>query len=149
MSATDRTAAPQWRFDHLNLHGRADDAALRRLFGEVMGLRPGYRPPFPFPGRWLYRGDEAWLHLVQPAQARDEALRLGHIAFRTDEPAAALIERVRAAGLQHEVAVVPERGEVQVFVPLPGGLVIELDAPADPALGAGGAYRSRLALQRL
>jgi len=149
MSATDRTEPPHWRFDHLNLHGHADGAALRRLFGEVMGLRPGYRPPFPFPGHWLYRGDEAWLHLVQAPPQGDERVRLGHIAFRTDEPAAALIERVRAAGLEHEVAVVPEQGEVQVFVPLPGGLVIELDAPADPALSADGVYRSRLALQRL
>ncbi|WP_394539225.1 hypothetical protein PRJ39_01380 [Lysobacter enzymogenes] len=145
MTATDRIAAPQWRFDHLNLHGRADGAALARLFGRVMGLQPGHRPPFPFPGQWWYRGDEAWLHLVQPAPARDDSVRLGHIAFRTDEPAAALLERVRAAGLEHEVAVVPQQGEVQVFVPLPGGLVIELDAPADPAFAGDGGYRSALA----
>lgn len=145
MAAADLIAPPQWRFDHINLHGRAEDPALARLFGQVMGLRPGYRPPFPFPGRWLYRGEHAWLHLVQPAPAQGEAVRLGHIAFRTDEPAAALIRRVRAAGLGHEVAVVPEQGEVQVFVPLPGGLVIELDAPADAALAGDGAYRSALA----
>ncbi|MGO1071051.1 hypothetical protein [Lysobacter sp. CA199] len=146
MSIADRNATPQWRFDHLNLHGSADQGALARLFGEVMGLRPGYRPPFPFPGQWLYRDDQAWLHLIQPAQAREERVRLGHIAFRTDQAAAALIERVRAAGLEHEVAVVPALGEVQVFVALPGGLVIELDAPADPALGDGqDGYASALA----
>lgn len=145
MSAIDLPVSPHWRFDHLNLRGRAEDPALARLFGDVMGLRPGYRPPFPFPGQWLYRGDEAWLHLVQPASPQEQAPRLGHIAFRTDQPAAALIERVRAAGLAHEVAVVPEQGEVQVFVPLPGGLVIELDAPADPAYAGDGVYRSRLA----
>jgi len=145
MSATAPIPSPHWRFDHLNLRGRAEDAALTRLFGGVMGLRPGYRPPFPFPGQWLYRGDEAWLHLVQPSAAQAQAPRLGHIAFRTDQPAAALIERVRAAGLAHEVAVVPELGEVQVFVPLPGGLVIELDAPADAAYAGDGIYRSRLA----
>jgi len=145
MTAADRTAAPQWRFDHLNLHGRAEDTALARLFGQMMGLRAGYRPPFPFPGQWLYRGDEAWLHLVRPARGQGDGVRLGHIAFRTDEPAAALIERVRAASLEHEWAVVPERGELQLFVPLPGGLVIELDAPADPALAGDGGYRSALA----
>lgn len=144
MSATEPDP-PQWRFDHLNLHGRADRGALARLFGGVMGLRPGYRPPFPFPGQWLYRDDSAWLHLVQPPDAAGEGVRLGHIAFRTDEPAARLIERVRAAGLEHEIARVPEQGEVQVFVALPGGLVIELDAPADQAAGSGGAYRSVLA----
>ncbi|MFK3648128.1 hypothetical protein ACI2IY_06765 [Lysobacter enzymogenes] len=147
MPAIDFSAPAQWRFDHLNLHGHADGAALAALFGEVMGLRPGYRPPFPFPGQWLYRGGDAWLHLVHPSSPHDERLRMGHIAFRTDEPAAALIQRVRAAGLQHEIAVVPERGEVQVFVPLPGGLVIELDAAADPALAGDGVYRSALARQ--
>lgn len=57
MSVTDRKSAPQWRFDHLNLHAAADGSALARLFGEVMGLRAGYRPPFPFPGQWLYRDE--------------------------------------------------------------------------------------------
>ncbi|MEH6421388.1 hypothetical protein [Pseudomonas sp. CGJS7] len=146
MSRTDAAAQPpRWRFDHINLHGHG--AALDRLFGQVMGLRDGYRPPFPFPGRWLYRDDSPWLHLVRPAAGRGEHVRLGHIAFRTDQPAAALIERLRAAGLDYEVALVPEQGDVQLFVALPGGLVIELDAPADPALGDGReAYVAALAL---
>lgn len=89
---------------------------------------------------------------MQPPREAGERVQLGHIAFRTDEPAAALIARVRAAGLEHEVARVPEQGEVQVFVALPGGLVIELDAPADAGLSdaepAGhDGYRSTLALR--
>lgn len=119
--------AARWRFDHVNLQA-GSSPALSRLFGEVMGLRPGYRPPFPFPGQWLYRDTEAWLHVVS-APAQGEAVRLAHIAFRTDEPAADLIARVRAAALDHDVATLPDGG-VQVFVRLPGGVVIELDADA-------------------
>lgn len=135
--------APRWRFDHLNLHARPGSPAVR-LFAEVMGLREGPRPPFPFPGQWLYRGDEAWLHLVQPPQAQGDAARLAHIAFRTDESAEAVIGRVRATGLPFEIAVVPEEASVQIFVALPGGLVIEFDTPADAAC-APQEYRSRLA----
>ncbi|MGO4774013.1 hypothetical protein AB4084_00495 [Lysobacter sp. 2RAB21] len=119
--AVDRAVAPMWHFDHLNLQG-PPDSALTRLFGEVMGLRQGFRPPFRSPGQWL--------HLVQPRGTREGSLRLGHIAFRTDEPAACVLDRLRAAELAFEIEVVPETGCVQFFVALPGGLVIELDAPA-------------------
>lgn len=134
----------QWRFDHLNLHAAAEPA-LQRLFGDVMGLRSGHRPPFPFPGDWLYREDQAWLHLVNTAPS-GRGVRLGHVAFRTDEPAQSLIERVRAAALEHEVAFVPEENCVQIFVRLPGGLVIELDAAAADGDTGGTDYASRLAL---
>lgn len=129
VTANTATAAatPRWRFDHINLRA-GDSAPLARLFGDVMGLRAGYRPPFPFPGTWLYQDDEAWLHLVGAAPGQGDAVRFAHIAFRTDEPAAQLLARVRAAGLDHNVAVVPEDNAVQIFVRLPGGLVVELDA---------------------
>lgn len=34
---------------------------------DVLGLRVGDRPPFPFPGYWLYAGSSAWVH-VAPAE---------------------------------------------------------------------------------
>ena len=125
------TTTPRWRFDHVNVRS-GDSAPLQRLFGEVMGLRSGYRPPFRFPGEWLYRGDEAWLHLVS-APALGAGVQFAHIAFRTDEAASTLLARLRAAQLPHEVAVVPEQQTVQIFVRLPGDFVVELDAPADTA----------------
>lgn len=126
-SQTAETSQYHWRFDHLNLHA-AGEPALQRLFGDVMGLRSGYRPPFPFAGDWLYRDGEAWLHVVDAAPAR--GVRLGHLAFRTDEPAESLLARVHASGLDYRLASVPEENCVQIFVQLPGGLVIELDAAA-------------------
>ncbi|TDR41608.1 hypothetical protein DFR29_11091 [Tahibacter aquaticus] len=137
--------AYRWQFDHLNLHAAAD-APLQRLFGDIMGLTRGYRPPFPFAGDWLYRDGEAWLHLVSARPQPGQGVRLGHIAFRTDEPADSLLARVRDAGLEHEVAFVPEGNCVQIFVRLPGGLVIELDAGAGAGLPRDEAYASRLAL---
>lgn len=120
-----------FRFDHLNLQVTAH-SAWQRLFVEVIGLTAGDRPPFAFPGAWLY-GDagRALLHVIEAPAPQGATVRLGHIAFRSDENADAVLQRLRAAGLAYEVTVVPRDGDVQVFVPLPGGLVIELDLPAD------------------
>lgn len=136
-------ACAVFRFDHLNLHATANARPLR-LFSDVMGFKPGWRPPFPFPGQWFYdTRSQAALHLVDAPASPDEAIRLGQIAFRTDEVADHVLGRLDAAGLPYEVAVVPEAGDVQIFVALPGGLVVELDTPADPAR-APETYRSRL-----
>ncbi len=127
---TEQAASPDWRFDHVNLQA-SDGSALHRLFVEVMGLRPGRRPPFPFPGQWLYgEAEHALVHVVDGRGHDAEAVRLGHVAFRTDRPAAVVIDALRRAGLPFEATTVPGDGEVQLFVPLPGGLLIELDAPA-------------------
>lgn len=133
-----------FRFDHLNLHATTNAPALR-LFSDVMGFNPGWRPPFPFPGQWLYdeRG-QATLHLVDAPASHGDGIQIGHIAFRTGEVADSVLTRLDDAGLSYELAVVPEAGDVQIFVPLPGGLVVELDTPADPARPPE-AYRSRLA----
>jgi catechol 2,3-dioxygenase-like lactoylglutathione lyase family enzyme len=141
---TAEPLAPRWRFDHINLHAAAD-TAMQRLFVDVMGLLPGHRPPFPFPGQWLYgEAQDALLHVVDAPATQGQAVRLGHIAFRTGTSAPEVLARLDAAGLDYEVAVVPEQGDVQVFVPLPGGLIIELDMPADTAFPQG-AYDSLLA----
>ncbi len=57
---------------------------------------------------------------------------LSHIAFRTDEPAQAVLQRVRDSGLPYQLAQVPGEGVAQIFVQMPGGLVIELDALEAP-----------------
>lgn len=119
-----------FRFDHIHLQASAA-SPLQRLFGEVMGLQAGRRPPFPFPGQWLY-GDagQALLHVAETPAHGNKTIRMGHVAFRTDEAADAVLARLDAVGLSYQVAVVPDDGDVQIFVPLPGGLVIELDTPA-------------------
>ena len=120
-----------WHFDHLafNTH---DGAPLQRLFGDLLGLRSGARPPFPFPGRWLYQGDQALVHIIERADVNEPIL--SHIALRSDSDAAAVLQRVQASGLPHQIAQVPEDGLWQIFVQLPGGLLLELDAPAAQAL---------------
>ncbi len=134
---TPITPKPTWRFDHVNV-AVGGTQALRTLFEGVMGLAPGHRPPFPFPGLWLYDGDHAVVHAVEDAglSAANGELRFGHVAFRSVEPAAGVIERVRRSALPFKVAHVPEDNTVQVFVMLPGGFVVELDVSDDKSNGA-------------
>lgn len=35
-----------------------DMEATRRFYVDVMGFREGFRPPFQFPGIWLYQGGD-------------------------------------------------------------------------------------------
>ena len=125
-------ATHAWRFDHVNV-SMGSDQALRRLFGDVMGLQTGYRPPFPFPGQWLYAGDQAVVHAVDDPglSAVTGELRFGHIAFSSEQPASQLSERLRRSGLQFKVARLPEERIAQIFVLLPGGFVVELGVPDD------------------
>ncbi len=120
-----------WRFDHLAFNTDGGPA-LAQAFAELLGLQAGRRPPFPFPGRWLYQDGQALVHVIEQDACPEP--QLSHIAFSTHEAAATVLLRVQASGLEHQVAQVPEDGIWQIFVRLPGGLVLELDAPALGAL---------------
>ncbi len=72
------------RLDHVNIRTtRLLDMV--RWYEDVLGLRTGPRPNFPFPGAWLYAGDHAVIHLVghdgQPAVGSEVDLKLEHFAF--------------------------------------------------------------------
>ncbi|WP_166219305.1 hypothetical protein [Pseudomonas atagonensis] len=114
-----------WTFDHLAFN-TADGQTLQNNFEALLGLKPGRRPPFPFPGRWLYQDEQAVVHVIE--QPTFDETALSHIAFRTDEDAEVVLKRVQGSGLPYQVAQVPEDGIWQVFVQMPGGVVLELDA---------------------
>ena len=68
---------------HVNIRC-ADARASRDFYVGVIGLKEGYRPPFDFPGHWLYLGEIAVIHLVQkpPAEARRPGSgEIDHVAF--------------------------------------------------------------------
>ncbi|MEN0105104.1 MAG: hypothetical protein AAGC84_01625 [Pseudomonas sp.] len=113
-----------WQFDHLAFN-TPDGSDLQDAFARLLGLAPGKRPPFPFPGRWLYQQDQALVHVLE-GQAQEA---LSHIAFRSTEAAEHVLQRVRDSGFAFQVARVPEEKVLQIFVQLPAGVVLELDVP--------------------
>ncbi|WP_295537666.1 VOC family protein [uncultured Pseudacidovorax sp.] len=122
------------QLDHFTLRTTRLDAS-RQFFEQVAGLRVGPRPPFPFPGVWLYLNDRPVVHLAAPAQdaALDDYLGMrhqgaggavDHIAFRgSDLPA--FETRLRALALPYRGRTVPVLAEHQVFVADPNAVTIE------------------------
>lgn len=113
------------QFDHIAFN--TPDGALQMSLEQLLEVKQGPRPPFPFPGTWLYQGDQALVHLIQRDDLKEA--QLSHIALRTNRPASTVLQQVRASGLPYEIAVVPREQTCQIFVTLPGGLVLELDTP--------------------
>ena len=129
-----------WQFDHLSLVTSSPaDSTVSALAG-LLGLSPGYRPPFPFPGRWFYSGEQASLHVIDaPATLPPHAPStvISHIAFRSNASLKSLLPRLNATGKPYRVMRVPEEQTVQIFVQMNTELLIELDIPAradDPTL---------------
>lgn len=120
-----------FRFDHVNIR-TAHPAAVRSFFVEVVGLHEGARPPFDFPGHWLYQGEAAVVHIVTVTD--DAAPAPGgafdHVAFR-GEDYDGVRARLEGAGYEFFERVVPGSGDRQVFVALPGGVKVELDFAPD------------------
>ncbi|POF31790.1 VOC family protein [Roseibium marinum] len=89
------------KLDHVNLRTtRLDD--MIAWYADVLGMRAGPRPDFPFPGAWLYAGDAAAVHLVgiegAEAAGSEEQLKLEHFAFT-------------ASGAEDFEALLKQRGE--------------------------------------
>jgi catechol 2,3-dioxygenase-like lactoylglutathione lyase family enzyme len=117
----------------------------RDFYVELLGFRDGARPPFDFPGHWLYLGERDIVHLigVDPKDNRGLTDYLGdkspeslqgtgaidHIAFQaTDLPG--LRQRVARRGIKSFERTVPSVGLHQVFLEDPNGITIELNFPA-------------------
>lgn len=113
--------------DHVNIR-TAEIAATKRLFVEVLGLREGWRPPFPFPGAWLYAGDKDVVHLVevQRPAAESQGSSLDHFAFDISDYEETL-RRVAATGLSYGESLTPGTSVRQIFVRDPNGVTVELN----------------------
>jgi catechol 2,3-dioxygenase-like lactoylglutathione lyase family enzyme len=113
--------------DHVNIR-TADLKATTALFCDVLGLSAGWRPPFPFPGAWLYAGDKDVVHLVEVEQAAaaSAGAALDHFAFEVSDYDEALA-RVEATGLSFRTTATPGTSVRQIFVRDPNGVTIELN----------------------
>ena len=113
--------------DHVNIR-TAELAKTKAFFERVLGLTEGWRPPFAFPGAWLYAGDKDVVHLVEveaPA-APSRGAALDHFAFAVDDFDEA-VRRLDAEGLDYRLSSPPGAEVRQAFVTDLNGVVIELN----------------------
>lgn len=140
---------PIGKLDHFSIR-TLDVEASRRFYTEVMGFTAGFRPPFKFPGLWMYNGAQypettGVVHIIgidlnDPQGLKDylgdrelDTLNgtgtVDHMAF-----AATGLAEMQARLKQHGVAfrerTVPSLNLHQVFFEDPSGVTIELNYPA-------------------
>ena len=128
---------------HFNIRCTRDDLPkIEKFYGEVMGLKKGYRPDFGNPGLWLYADDEPILHVGARAPegflSEKHNASFDHMAFRMTG-ASEFRDHVRKLGLTFEEQNVPEAG-YQIFLKDPVGTALEFnfpnaEAPKDIAKG--------------
>lgn len=132
--------------------------ACERFYCGLLGLKKGPRPPFPFPGLWLYAGetdryDNAAVHIIGIDRNDPEGLKkylgdrdetslagsgaVDHVAFFATGLKETL-ERLQANGIEGRERTVPLLGLHQVFIDDPNGIVVELNFPAAEKAALGG-----------
>lgn len=135
--------------NHISIRS-GDLDACERFYCGLLGLVVGPRPPFPFPGLWLYAGDtsqwsNAVVHIIGFDRQDPEGLKqylgdrdedslhgsgaVDHVAFFSTGLADTLA-RLAQHGVPCRERNVPLLGLHQVFVDDPHGVVVELNFPA-------------------
>ena len=118
-------------FLHLNIRCSKNDLpAIERFYGEVLGLKKGFRPDFVFGGIWLYDGDDPIIHVgarfPEGSFVKDKHNgSVDHIAFKASG-AVGFRKRLRQLGVAFEEQNIKDAG-YQVFLYDPVGTKLEFN----------------------
>jgi catechol 2,3-dioxygenase-like lactoylglutathione lyase family enzyme len=126
-----------------------DMAATEAFYSKVLGLTSGPRPPFQFPGFWMYADSHdnyanAVVHIIGMDKNDPEGLKkylgdrdvssmqgsggVDHIAFFATG-LEAMLQHLKTIGVPCRERTVPSIGLHQLFLDDPTGIVIELNYP--------------------
>lgn len=106
--------------------------ATREFYCDFLDFEVGPRPPFKFPGLWLYKNGDAILHVIG-GRPREE-LRTGvldHMAF-TATGLAETLAKLESKGLRYDLRRLANTadGQWQLFFHDPNGVKVEFDFDA-------------------
>jgi catechol 2,3-dioxygenase-like lactoylglutathione lyase family enzyme len=130
--------------------------ASRNFYTRVLGFKEGFRPPFKFPGIWLYMGgdevDYGTVHIIgidlndkqglidYLGDKSPESLQgtgtIDHVAFLATG-LGEMRTRLQSMGIEFKERTVPALGLYQVFINDPSDVTIELNYPAEEAQQLG------------
>ena len=140
---------PVGKLDHYSIRTPEVEAS-RRFYTEVMGFTVGFRPPFKFPGIWLYNGAQypettGVVHIIGIDPNDPQGLKdylgdrdvtslqgtgtVDHMAF-VATGLADMRTRLQNHGIAFRERTVPALGIHQVFFEDPSGVTLELNYPA-------------------
>jgi catechol 2,3-dioxygenase-like lactoylglutathione lyase family enzyme len=108
------------------------------FYAEHLNLAPGARPPFTFPGAWLYadggRGREPILHIVAGVDSKRLVKGvIDHMAF-SGKGLEQAVAKLKQRSIQYELRRLPAYGTWQLFFHDPNSARVEIDF--DPAEAA-------------
>jgi catechol 2,3-dioxygenase-like lactoylglutathione lyase family enzyme len=113
--------------DHVTIKA-SDVEESARFYEDVLGLRRGERPPFSFPGVWLYCGDRAVIHLIGGRDTEEGSGAVDHFAFRAGD-VQAFLDRLAERGIAHLTRDAPGINLRQIFIEDPDGVMVEVNFP--------------------
>jgi catechol 2,3-dioxygenase-like lactoylglutathione lyase family enzyme len=115
--------------DHYNVSTRNLKETVQ-FYETVLGLVNGPRPPFDFPGAWLYSEGRPVLHLNDIAgtdkQQRPDSGVIDHVAFGS-RGFEAMKKHLSGRGVSYRVNEVPNSTRRQIFLRDPNNVEIELN----------------------
>ncbi len=102
----------------------------KSFYIDILGLTEGYRPPFAFPGAWLYVGNQAILHIMagKPIPTHTAGV-IDHMAF-TASNLQSVVDTLKQQGIQYDLHRLKGLESWQLFCHDPDGAKVELDFPA-------------------
>ena len=130
-------------FEHVLI--LADDLKkTKEFYVDLLGLKDGYRPDFPFPGHWLYISEDdkaACIHLAMRMQGDGQDYYIGkkdnvksgsgaidHVAFNCED-IDGMKEMFDKKSIEYTHRKVPGFPLEQLFVDDPDGVKVELNFP--------------------
>ena len=143
---------PIGKLDHYSIR-TLDLQASEAFYTQIMGFTVGFRPPFNFPGLWLYNGGSypetfGVVHIIgidpkDPSGLKEylgdrdlSSLKgtgtVDHMAFRATGLSDTR-QRLKKHGVAYRERTVPSLGLHQVFFEDPSDVTIELNFPVSEA----------------
>ncbi len=122
---------PSYHLNHINIRA-IDLEDTRDFYADVIGLKEGFRPPFPSHGYWMYAGDMPIIHISSqepdsPPRTNPDGMGKGldHFAM-WGSGLADQLATLEKHGVEYAKRLAGGGSVIQVFFNDPNGVQIEL-----------------------
>jgi catechol 2,3-dioxygenase-like lactoylglutathione lyase family enzyme len=115
--------------DHVNIETSELEQTIH-FYEDVLGFENGERPPFDFPGAWLYAGGHPVIHLVKVDSKPGPTGAIEHLAWIA-QGYEEIKKRLEQKNVDFKVMAVPDSPVRQIFIHDPNGVRLELNFHRD------------------